>query len=151
MSLIKVAWCMFRVKNIHSESPSEPLSPWSKAELSNIHYIIRQGKAKLRTIKITSVFHHLPIVGPKQLCVLAHPRSGYFLVIIIFIYVCYNKLMLLSIYQFGFWCGVIRVFIMDRVRIFNNLFDNWHVPSIILETGNKDMVVLYFSHLISKY
>ena len=33
---------------------------------------MRQGKAKLHVLKPTSVFHHIPSVGPKQLCVLAH-------------------------------------------------------------------------------
>ena len=42
----------------------------SKAKLHTI--IIRQGEAKLRIFDISSVFHHVPSVGPKQLCALAH-------------------------------------------------------------------------------
>ena len=38
---------------------------------SYIHHIIRQGKAELRISDPISVFHHLPSVGPKQLCALA--------------------------------------------------------------------------------
>ena len=43
-----------------------------------------RGKAELRILKLASVFHHLPSVGPKQLCALAHlgcPREAitYFL------------------------------------------------------------------------
>ena len=37
-----------------------------------VHYDIRQGKAKLCVLKLTSVSHHLPSVIPKQLCALAH-------------------------------------------------------------------------------
>ena len=33
---------------------------------------IRQGKAKPRLLKLILVFHHLPSVGSKQLCALAH-------------------------------------------------------------------------------
>ena len=34
---------------------------------SYIHYIIGQGKAKLRLLKLTPAFHHLPSIAPKQL------------------------------------------------------------------------------------
>ena len=44
ISLIKVAWDMFRVKNIQSGAPSEPLDPWGKEKLS--YYITILGKAK---------------------------------------------------------------------------------------------------------
>ena len=37
-----------------------------------VHYIIRRGEAELRILELTSVFHHLHSVGPKQFCVLAH-------------------------------------------------------------------------------
>ena len=33
---------------------------------------MQQGKAELHILELTSVFHHLPSVGPKQLCALAH-------------------------------------------------------------------------------
>ena len=36
--------------------------------MSYLHYIIRQGEAKVRVLELASVFHHLPSVGPKQLC-----------------------------------------------------------------------------------
>ena len=49
-----------------------PLGSMRQGELSYVHYNIRQGEANLRTLKLTSVFHHLPRVGPKQLCALAH-------------------------------------------------------------------------------
>ena len=35
------------------------------------------GEAKLRILKLTLVFHHLPRLGPKQLCALAHLRCTY--------------------------------------------------------------------------
>ena len=35
-------------------------------------YIIRYGEAKLLILELTSVFHHLPSVGPKQFCALVH-------------------------------------------------------------------------------
>ena len=43
-----------------------------EAKPSYIQYIIRQGQAELQILELTSVFHHLPSVGPKQLCALAH-------------------------------------------------------------------------------
>ena len=43
---------------------------WGEAELH--HYNIRREEAKIRILKLASVFHHLPSVGPKQLCALAH-------------------------------------------------------------------------------
>ena len=39
---------------------------------SYIHYDIKREEAKLHILKLASVFHHLPSVGSKQLCVLAH-------------------------------------------------------------------------------
>ena len=41
-------------------------------KLSYAQYIIIWGKAKLCILQLTLVFHHLPSVGPKQLCALAH-------------------------------------------------------------------------------
>ena len=61
MTLMKDAWHVLRVKNMQSGSPSDI-----------VHYNIRRGEAKLHILKLTSVFHHLPRVGPKQLCDLAH-------------------------------------------------------------------------------
>ena len=72
VSLIKVAWYVFRVKNIHSWSPPDPLGPWDEEKASYIHYNIRREEAKLRILKLASVFHHLRSVSPKQLCALAH-------------------------------------------------------------------------------
>ena len=39
-------------------------------EIHAIRYCARRSRAAL--IKLTSVFHHFPSVGPKQLCALAH-------------------------------------------------------------------------------
>ena len=68
MSLLKVAWNVLRIKNMHFESPSDPLGPWGKAKPSYIHYVIGRDEAELRISKLTLV----PGVSPKQLCVLAH-------------------------------------------------------------------------------
>ena len=72
VSLIKVAWYVLRVKDMHSWSPPDLWGPWDEEKLSYIHYDIRREEAKLSILKIASVFHHLPSVGPKQLCALAH-------------------------------------------------------------------------------
>ena len=72
VSLIKVAWYVLRVKDMHSWSPPDLWGPWDEEKLSYIHYDIRREEAKLRILEIASVFHHLPSVGPKQLCALAH-------------------------------------------------------------------------------
>ena len=71
-SLVKVAWYVLRVKNMHSWSPSHPWGPLDEMKLSYIHYNIRGVVIKLHTLKIASVIHHLPSVGPKQLCPSAH-------------------------------------------------------------------------------
>ena len=63
---------MLRVKNMHFGSPSDSLDPCGKVKPSYIQYIIRQGEAELRILELTSVFHHHPSVGPKQLCALPH-------------------------------------------------------------------------------
>ena len=49
----KIAWYV-RVKNMHSGGPSDPKL---EEKPSNAHYFIRQGEAKFRTSKLTSVFH----------------------------------------------------------------------------------------------
>ena len=72
MSLIKVVWYVLRVKNIHSWSPPDPLGPLDKDKASYIHYKIRREEAKLRILKLASVFHHLSSVCLKQLYALAH-------------------------------------------------------------------------------
>ena len=72
MSLIKVLWYVLRVKNMHFESPSDSWDQCGKAKPNYVQYIIRQGEAKLCLLELTSVFHHFPRIGPKQLCVLAH-------------------------------------------------------------------------------
>ena len=69
MSLIKVAWYVLRVKNIHSWSPSDLWSSWGQDSM--LLYIIRQkAKLNIHTWKLT-LFHifHSYSVGPKQLCV----------------------------------------------------------------------------------
>ena len=43
-----------------------------KAKPSYVQYIIKRGKGELRILELTSIFHHLPSIGPKQLCALAH-------------------------------------------------------------------------------
>ena len=40
--------------------------------LQCVHYDNSWGKANLCLSKLNSMFHHLPSVGPKQLCPLAH-------------------------------------------------------------------------------
>ena len=44
---------------------------WSEFQKASQTATMR-GKAKLRILELTSVFHHLPSVSPKQLCALAH-------------------------------------------------------------------------------
>ena len=53
-------------------SPSESWDQCGKAKLSYAQYIIKRGKAELRILELTSVFHHLPSVGFKHLCAYAH-------------------------------------------------------------------------------
>ena len=69
MLLIKVFWYVLRVKNMHSESPSDPLGSMRKAEIHALRYFLRQSRSAF--IKLTSMFHHLPNVDPKHFCVLA--------------------------------------------------------------------------------
>ena len=80
MSLIKVVWYVLRVKNMHAGSLSDPSEtavteakqrevPDAKSDCS------RRGEAEVRILNFKttwSEFHHLPRVGPKQLCALAH-------------------------------------------------------------------------------
>ena len=49
-----------------------PLVARGKVKLRSVHDDTGKGKAKLCMLKLTSKFHHLPRVGPKQLCALAH-------------------------------------------------------------------------------
>ena len=70
VSLIKVAWYVLRVKNIHSWSPPDPLGPWDEEKMSYIHYDIRREEAKLLILKLASVFHH-PMSVPSS-CVRQH-------------------------------------------------------------------------------
>ena len=65
--VIKVAWFVLRVKNLHSESTSDLQGPLGKAKLSYVHCIFRQGEAELCTSKLTLMFHCIPGVSPKQL------------------------------------------------------------------------------------
>ena len=53
-------------------SASDTWDPCGKVKLSYVHYIIKQNEAKLYILELTSVFHHIPSVGPKQLCGVAH-------------------------------------------------------------------------------
>ena len=80
ISVKKVAWYVLKVKNMHSWAPPDQWGPWDEEKLSYIHYNIRREEAKQCIIKVASVFHHLPSVGPKQLCALAHLGCtlGYF-------------------------------------------------------------------------
>ena len=59
---------MLRVKHMHFGSPSDSWNQCSKAKPSYVQYIIGQGEAELRILELASVFHHVPSVGPKQLC-----------------------------------------------------------------------------------
>ena len=68
---------MLGVKNMHFGSPSDCGNPFSKAKPSNVQYIIGRGEAKLRVLELTSVVHHLPSVGSKQSCALAHLECTY--------------------------------------------------------------------------
>ena len=73
MTLIKVPWYVLRVKVGILDHPQMPgIHAHGKAKPRYVKYIIRQGKAKLRLLELTSVFHHLPSVGYKQLWALAH-------------------------------------------------------------------------------
>ena len=45
-------------------SPLDFWDPCSKPEPSYVLYIIKQGKAELRILELTLVFHHLPSVSP---------------------------------------------------------------------------------------
>ena len=59
-------------KYVVSGSPSHPLGPLGEVKPSSLHYNIRQGEAKLHILTLTSVFHCLSSVGPKQLCASTH-------------------------------------------------------------------------------
>ena len=71
---------------MHFGSTSDPWGPGGKAKLRSMHYNIGRGEAELRILKLTSVLHHLPSVGPKQLCALSHlgctsqANASYFLI-----------------------------------------------------------------------
>ena len=43
-----------------------------RSQASYIKLLSRQGEAELRLLRLTSVFHHLSSVSPKQLCASAH-------------------------------------------------------------------------------
>ena len=43
-----------------------------QGKLNYEDYNLKQGKAKIHSLELTSVFHPLPSVSPKQLCALAH-------------------------------------------------------------------------------
>ena len=58
--------------DMHSGLPSDSWGPWGEVKLRYVNYNIRQGKAKPQILKLNAVFYHLPSVGPKQLCALAH-------------------------------------------------------------------------------
>ena len=50
---------------MHFGSLSDSWDQFGKAKLSYVQFISKQGEAKLRVLELTSVFHHLPSVGPK--------------------------------------------------------------------------------------
>ena len=52
--------------------PQTPGIHAARERPSYLLYIIRQSQAELRILELTSVFHHLTSVGPKQLCALAY-------------------------------------------------------------------------------
>ena len=56
-------------------SPSDSWDQCGKAKPSYAQYIIGEGEAELDKLELTSVFHHLPSVGPNQLCDTAHLGS----------------------------------------------------------------------------
>ena len=70
MSLIKVTWYVLRVKNMHFGSLLDALGSMrrGKAELNKLQYHAFEP----RILQFNPVFHHLPSVGPKQLCALVH-------------------------------------------------------------------------------
>ena len=68
----KVALYALRVKNMHSQSPSDPWGPLGEEKPSYVHYTIGPGEIELLTSKLTSIPYHLHSVCPKQLCLLAH-------------------------------------------------------------------------------
>ena len=87
MSLIKFAWYVLCVKNMHFGSPSDPSqTAAAEVKLRCVYSILKpHGQSFRRQIRLlpskatprefqTKTFIHFPIVGPKQLCV-------YFLVI----------------------------------------------------------------------
>ena len=45
-----------------------------RSQAMHTYYVIRKGKTNLGILRLTSVIHHLPSVGLKQLCELAHFR-----------------------------------------------------------------------------
>ena len=85
MQLIKVAWYVFRVKNMHPRSPSDPSwTATAEAKPRCVYSILKPHGQSSRyqvralpprrsrgTYTHMSEFHHLPRVGPKQLCALA--------------------------------------------------------------------------------
>ena len=85
MLLIKVAWYVLRVKFMHFGSPLDPQvfeARQGKAKLSYIYEDVMRGEAKLCLSMLTPVFHHLPRIGPKQLCVSS--QLGYVLECLLF-------------------------------------------------------------------
>ena len=79
MSLIKVAWYVLRVKNVHFGSPSDLPGLLGESKLIYIHYNIRQGVAEPCLSKLTLVFHHIPrVLVPTGCMRLMYLKSGYF-------------------------------------------------------------------------
>ena len=68
-SLIKVEWKIYilALPQIHKAHVAR------RSRATYLHYIIRGDKAKLLTLKLTSLFHCLPSFDPKQLCALENP------------------------------------------------------------------------------
>ena len=66
---------------MHFGSPSDSWDQCGKAKLSYAQFIIWPDEAELRILELTSVFHQLPSVGQKQLCVLAHHFLVFFYIL----------------------------------------------------------------------
>ena len=83
VSLIKVAWYVLRVKDMHSWSPPDLWGPWDEEKLSYIHYDIRREEAKLSILKLASVLLSPQCWSKAVVCISTprmYPWSGHFLV-----------------------------------------------------------------------
>ena len=125
MSVIKVALHVFRVKNIHSGSPSDPYGPWGEVKLSYIHYNIRQDETKLLKYIKTQFSVSSPPQCRSQVVVCVstprmYPRGSYFLVNI---YLCECKYVCKSYLN--------EVFIWERKCVWECLESTIFQPTFI--------------------